>query len=349
MKPCVVLKLSVLVAVGLNLAGCGYVAFSPDGKSLAFSWRKGKADEIAMIDLESGKFTDLPNSGEATYLQFASSGQRIAYQSLEGELMLYDLRAGRVTKVADSAELFTWAEEDRRLVAFERRLDENYDCVWFDVPTRRESARLNLPEGVKPTLPPVAIGYNGSIGIVGDKDGKAEVYIAEFGKVSKLTTTGDVVGLAASRDGREIIWARRSRNAKYILLSLYRYDMQMRSVRKMDFPEHVSALNPGARSRIKEVVAVVFSPDWNRMIVAARFEPAKKGASLIQRLFSVSIDGRQAREIASDRGGKDYNMPAFSWDSRKIAMLSMGDEFSKVILSDADGSNRRVLRSLKSD
>lgn len=335
-----------LLALALVLWGCNGIAFSPDGKKLVFPWKFGAETQLALLDLETNALKPLPGTIGANFPWFAPDGNRVAFTTDLGSLKLHNVAAGRTREIApDSVALPIWTDAGRQLAYFERREGSGWDVVRYDVPSGKEASRVRAPGGVEPTWA-AWVPRTSALAFVGKSGNRSDVYLSEFGQASKLTTTGDVIGVGASPDGNAIVWARKSRNAKYILLSLYRFDMQSRSVKKLAFPDRISLINPNPRTGPDSVEGVLFSPDLTRMIVYVEHWDAETKTKSNQRLYAMRISGEGAVEIA--RGSQDEaTFPAWSWDSQKIALRTDAKKISKVILLNADGSGRKALRTQK--
>ncbi len=74
-----------------------------------------------------------------------------------------------------------------------------------------------------------------------------------------------------------MLWARRSKDVRYILMSLYAFDLEKRSVRRLPFPERVSLINPTPRNAPVRQETVVYGTAGNIFAIVAAFTPNKKG------------------------------------------------------------------------
>ncbi len=171
--------------------------------------------------------------------------------------------------------------------------------------------------------------------------------LAEFGIAESITTTGDVVGFALDKDGNRVVFARRSNNAQYILLSLYEYDLQLRSVKKLPFPNRVPNVNPVPRQGPKEVVMVKFSVDLQHMLVfTLRDQISIKTAGIFDGLYWVDIAGSQGMKLVSvdpSNNGQGV-MAAISPDSKTVAALYLTKNSITLASYPVDGGQKRILQ-----
>ncbi|HEV3059824.1 MAG TPA: amidohydrolase family protein [Vicinamibacterales bacterium] len=77
-------------------------AWSPDGRSLAYSTDRGGSMNIWTRDLESGADRQITHAGNAAMLAaWSPDGARIAFVDSDGQLQVVDVKSGAVTKVHD--------------------------------------------------------------------------------------------------------------------------------------------------------------------------------------------------------------------------------------------------------
>lgn len=149
------------------------------------------------------------------------------------------------------------------------------------------------------------------VAFIGEDD---NVYLDEAGQSVRLTSTGDVTGLALSTDGKHLNWTVRNPNARAQLLTLYTMLITSRTVTKLAFPAQPLGR---LQRQVKAVEQVVFSPDHEHFAMLVTFAErtaAKPGAQeTLQAIYTSRLDGREFRRVAQDRYAGDPKIRAMIW------------------------------------
>lgn len=118
--------------------------------------------------------------------------------------------------------------------------------------------------------------------VAGGSNGNNDLYLIDQGQVVQLTKSGDVLGFAVSADGSRVIWARRSPNTKYTVISLYQMMVDTRTTTKFNYPDVIKAVNPNPRQTFDSIVSVVFAPDLSHFAFVTKggVSSGKTGSAL---------------------------------------------------------------------
>lgn len=334
----------------VGLGGCSSIVFSPDGKTIAFPWIEGKSAYLAMIGADGTGFKFIPGTQDAEPLAWSPGGDRLLVRKQvkglgNGDLVLVNLTSERARKIASrTIRSAIWTDYPNRVIFGQESDGGDVDLVWFDVAAGRESQRVPLGHGEADDAYPLQWlrAYDGVAFIGKDKN----AYAVWRGEVLKITSTNDVVGLAADRSGKKLIWARKSKNPRYILLSLYQYDLADRTVKKLDFPNRVGNINPEPRSGPTDVVYVRFSPQLNEFALVT--EEKKAGAEDVYQVFRVDFSGQKS-VLLQKYVGKNELPLAFDWspEGGNLAILD-GKGPSAFLRLSRPGQPLRTLRTVKS-
>lgn len=218
-------------------------------------------------------------------LALSPDSTRLACISNTNTLNLLDLKSHRNMVIDDkAASPVAWAPDSRFLAYIREETKGSLELqIIHDTGDIALSVKLpfsQLAAGSQQTISWVP-GTDNVI-LAGGDGTRTDLYLIDQGQVTPLTTTGDVMGFAVSRDGEKVRWAMRSRNTHYVLLSLYDLAISKRSLTKLDFPDVVPAINPHPRRSVDSVLAVSFSPDLEQLAFVTRGGPgmANNGVAL---------------------------------------------------------------------
>ena len=337
--------LAVFTACSL---GCIALDFSPDGKTLAFAWPLDNDTGLALIGTDGTSFKYV-SAGDGTLAKWSPNGRQIAYTSDEGVRVL-DVASGRSTLVVpDGGGRVAWSEDGRKLATLVRVEESNdrYQVLWYDLDAKAVTLRSPTPP-IDPNSASffglVWIPRNSGLAFVASSSSGSDVYLMEAGETRRLTTTGDVIGLALEPGGRRLVWARESRNPKYILLTLYAFDLVDRGVARLPFPERVKGVNPAPRTGPKSVDLVRFAPDLSQMLVWTTSDSGSGNGNV----YCIRRDGSGAFVVgktAKDNKVESILMATWSPDGTRIASLWASDKTWRLQIQASDGSGAKTLRT----
>ena len=288
------------------------------------------------------------SSVEAMIPNWAPDNRRIAFASDDG-LWVVDTETGRSTMIAPNAgPLVAWSEDGRKLATFAQGPEgtDTTQVVWYDFDAHAITLRstvkgLAKPEDVMPDL--VWIPQTSGLAFVADVEHRSDVFLMEAGETKRVTTTGDVVGLTLEPGGRRLVWARRSKNPKYILFTLYALDLQSRSVERLAFPERVAGINPAPRSGPDKVDWVSFSPTFQNMLVWTSTSDPK----VEDLLYTVDRVGKGSAVVGRASSSALESIMHIAWSPDGTQMASLWGSSSTAVrleTRNADGSGARTLR-----
>jgi len=165
-----------------------------------------------------------------------------------------------------------------------------------------------------------------------------------------ITTTGDVIGLGISGDGKKLLWARRSQNMKYILMTVYAYDLKSRSAVRLPFPDRISVLNPNPSTAPEKIEMVSFSPDGTKVAIIADNVQSAAGSKTPPRKYQgcyvVRLEGGEGWMLYRSPGAAKNNgivFPAWTRDGQRIGLLELEDKALKLAIFNSDGTGGRRL------
>jgi hypothetical protein len=333
---------AALVAAGLvvssSYALTELVDFSPDGRQLAYEW----SDGIAITTL-GGATESVTGSEHGNYVRWSPTGRQLALftrGAAQSELKLYNPATKKTRSVGGNLRPpFAWREDGSRFACIHDRPGGKAEVVWYNLAENGVSFRVDLPYSVDTSAPMVWLPTTDDLAFVAADH---NVYTAESGEFKKITTSGDVLGLNLYAGGKKLVWARRSPNLRYILLSVYAYDLTARNVARLDFPNRVAALNPDPRTAPESIDRVAIAPDGAHLLLYA----VMGGSTRAIVLHTVSMDGRAARQLqrAPDGPGEPITA-AWSRDGHSIAVRSFLSGTQKLFTTAADGKSGTVVRT----
>ncbi|MGC8783001.1 MAG: TolB family protein [Armatimonadota bacterium] len=345
-----------LVAVAL-LSGCGVnVEFSPDGKKLVVS---GGEKGLVLMNADGSGRQLLPNTKEAAFARWSPDGQYILYEQPDwmgnrSKVFLYDLRTRSARAFTGYLSApYTFSDDSRQVVAW----DKGKAClVWLDVPSGERL--LEVPCPATPTdvrlhwLPDrYGVAFMGQ----SEKEG-IDVYTVEAGKVYRISTTGDVIGLGLSPDGKQLLWARQAGHDANATVTTFAYDLDARTVQKLPLQVLVRDLARITLPRgAKTFARAEFSSDGKSVALIVTGGEEGKEVSGYQKVFVLPLVGGHGREVFSAVPGKRHHelviSVAWSPNAEQMAFLTLWGEKHKqpeenrwrLRVTRPDGSQRRMV------
>jgi hypothetical protein len=247
----------------------------------------------------------------------------------EGDLVLYDVARGEAAhRIAGGVAPVAWAPDGERLGVF-RQLDGQLVASWYQLPGLSPGAVVPLPlQRVSAAQSPQWLESRDGMAFVAADADVYNVYTVEGEDLYRITNTGDVLGFGLSADREHLIWARGNTQVKEGGMTLWSYDLQRRSVRRLPF--HAAFFRTGERvQRESPVVAEVqFAAGGSELaLVLERPRTAVE-------VWTCRLDGSQARLVEqapviqgkSKREGLAYDSlsPCWSPDGKRLAVIRGG-------------------------
>lgn len=323
------------IVATLLLGGCaatGTIGLSPDGKRYAAIWPAGEATVLAIGSTRAKDLRMVSDAKVSGRPVWSPDGAWIAVPTEDG-LRLWDVKAARFRRHLGETTRgpVAWRPEGDQLAYFEVREESLRLCI-LNLDDREEASTTDLGKG-EPLEIAWASRTNG-VAVLKERD----IWLVERGEAERVTKTSDVVGMGVSATGRTIYWAREGKNMGYILMSLYGFDLQSRSVRKLAFPDRLEAMNPRPRVGPKALRAV-FSPGAQRILLIGE---GLGDAGADCQAMVVRWDGAQPKSLA--RGPMFFD-GAWSADGSTLALTAFSRTAGRISMFDADGSNGREVAS----
>lgn len=334
--------------------------FSPDGRRIALTWADSTDAHLAVVNTDGTGLRMVPDGKQGIAPLWSPDGRRIVFESDVNNgavAKLFDVTANITRTLPEIQAPFAWREDGRRLAGIRLLRDGARELVWYDVFENAVTHRSKLP-AFGPANDQVKMYWipgTDDVAYLGDDQGRKtrDVYTVEGGEAKRITTTGDVVTLGISGDGRTLIWVRGSPNTKYILLSVYTYDLTTRSVARLPFPNRVAGINPSPQQAPAMVDYVAISPSCDRLALVAGFlAPGSKpgrDALLYHVCYTVNMDGSGARMLRKTavirQNTNALLLPVWSRDGSRLGLLHADDRFTSVILFDAGGAGEHTILS----
>lgn len=337
-------------------ARAALVDFSPDGRHIAYEW----SGVLSVTALNGGPTEAVPGSERVEYARWSPTGRQLAFFTKSGartELKLYNPATKKTRGVGGNLRPpFAWREDGNRFACLHDLENGGSEIVWYNLAENGVSFRVALPYSVGFDAPMVWLPNTDDLAFVASD---RNVYTVEAGEFKKVTTSSDVLGMSLYAGGKKLVWARRGPNLRYILLTVYAYDLTARNVVRLGFPNRVAALNPDPRTAPESVDRVDFAPNGAHMLFYTAL-PGAKGRSAA--LYTVSMDGRTARQLqraplpaGADAAARTWSLggvpetgdslaAAWSRDGHAIAVRAILSGNQKLFTTAADGTGGTVIR-----
>jgi Tol biopolymer transport system component len=320
--------------------------FSPDGKQVVVSW----GQSLTLLNTDGTGAQPLPGGENGILARWAPDARNILFVTQSGDkytLKLFNVARRTARAIGDNIKApVAWREDGKWFAAVHVKPDGVNELLWYSVAENGITQRANLPSTANPVgSSMVWLPNTDDVALLG-QDGN--VYTVEAGEVHKVTTSNDVIGLGLARDGKHLVWARIGPNLKYILMSIYSYDLTARSVQRLVFPERVALLNPDPRHGPETLLYVTFAPDGTHLALIAiiKSQTIPKGpVNHFSCVYSIRMDGTAARLVSKSDRGELPERPTWSRDGRNLLVRSAFGGKPSIILSDADGNSVKTLLS----
>jgi Tol biopolymer transport system component len=331
-------------------------AFSPDGTRALVVWPSAGAGgfDLGVVDIAGGTVTRLGRSvSQELQAMWSPDGNWIVYPATEGDRSvswIYEVRTGTSRPLSRNfGPPYAWREDSRRLAGVAQDERTGLSVVFFSVSERGETLRVPVPVSEVRSL--CWLPDTDDVAFMGLADGRRDVYAIESGQMRRLSTSGDVIALQLTAGTNELVWARPSKNTRYILLSLYALNLTSRSVRRLPFPDRIAAINPAPAQSPDAVADVAIAPTGDRIAVVVSDTPTRSSGIREtvrrDRLFSVRTDGTDAKLIRTlfmPEGASGSRLaPCWSSDGKLLGVVHYEAGSAAFAVFSADGSNGRVV------
>lgn len=313
-----------LMAVAM-LSGCGtHVEFSPDGKKLLVS---GDEKGLVLVNADGSGSQLLPNTKGAGYALWSPDGRYILYEhtdwtSNRSTVFLYDLHTKSARALPGCLSTpYTFSDDGRQVVAW----DKKKAClVWFDVPAGDRLLEVACPVTPQNTrLHWLPDRYGVAFMAQKEKEG-IDVYTVEAGKVYRISTTGDVIGLGLSPDGKQLLWARQTGYDTNATVTTFAYDLDARSVQKLPLQVSVRDLARATLPRGARTFArAQFSPDGKAVVLMVVEGYEGKELPLYQQVFVLPTSGGRSVRVLSVQSKELLVDVAWSPNSERMTFLTL--------------------------
>lgn len=348
------------LALAGGAANAGSVEFSPDGKQIVFA-RQAPGGGLHISNADGSGVTPVPGGEGAVCARWSPNGQYLLFVDAQGRLLLMNAATHRLRTVADKASApLAWREDTGRFAAIctltSKTGVQTVELCEFEMPTGDLSLHSPLPATPVSTANAdfIWLPNTDDIAFLVENGGGRDVYLMQAGQFNRLSSSSDILGLGWLAQQQKLIWARRSPNLRHVLMQVYVFDVDKRSVVKLNFPERVALINPDGKRAPKETVGLVFSPNGRQMALTAVFDvpAAKKGVAAQARLaaFTLNIDGTNAhlvQQVSFPKTARIGGAPALalSWSAAGdlIAIQQIGVPKPAIVLCNADGTGGHVL------
>lgn len=317
---CAALFLGSVLAL-LTMAGCAAspIELSPDGSRAIVS--RGPDEAVSLLNTRGKGAEPLAGTEGGHSPKWSPSGDHILFAT-EAGVSVYDAANSRLTPVAEGASPpYSWSPDSSRFTAYHAAADGGIELRIYAFPGGSSDPGAPLPFSAMASAPLWLTG-DGDLAVLGPSDAGQDVYLIQGVRVRPLTTSGDVLGLGLSPDGEILLWARPAPSRPGIGLALVGYELRRGITAALPFPERLSPIRTGGRGATPAPYGVSFSPDGNRMTVAACIGPNDAVFSGLTGDYVLRQVQRRARRKTSD---DTLETGAFgvhwSQDSRRMAVV----------------------------
>ncbi|MGC8666652.1 MAG: hypothetical protein ACP5VE_00855 [Chthonomonadales bacterium] len=330
--------------------------FSPDGQRIAYAWVGTPAASLSVVRIDGSALQVVPGGAGGAAPKWSPDGSQLLFAAgdVPNRARIYDIAKGQTHDVGPLiGPPFAWREDGKRLAGLRPLASGGVEIVWYLVADAGTTFRVPLTFQPVQRGPLIWLPNTDDAAMLGQSATGVDVYTVEAGQIHQITTSSDVLGLALSADRSSLVWARKSPNTRYILMSAYRFDLKSRSSVRLSFPDRVKALNPDPHHAPRSVDWVEFSPDGSRLLmwVTLDVKPVNK---VVRALYTVTMDGRSAQLLArsapQDAVGPaaapagEYVLDAcWSKDGSKIAVMQGVPGSETLTVFGADGSGGTVI------
>jgi hypothetical protein len=340
--------LGVLVALLGILPVCVSHAqdFSPDGSQIVYAGKNG----ITLCSVNDASSRMVAGGEGGTGPLWSPTGEHILFSVIDrangsSRAVLYDRRTNRSRTIADGLEPpFAWREDGKRFAGIRRIEGVGLQIVLVNLVGGQADARM-IPVQQVIGRQMLWIPATDNVTFIGRNATDQNLYLYQNGEIKQITTSNDVIGIGLWQDRRRVVWARHSRNTRYILASLYLADVTTHSAPvRLSFPAVIPEINPRPAQGPVSVDQVVFSPRSNRLTMVCTYNLSP--GRFTQVCYSIHMDGTSVTTVRRGQPSERRSglfQPFFSHDGSQLALLHADANGAVLGLFDARGTNGRRL------
>lgn len=326
---------AVLLGASALIGGCFGIEFSPDGKWIAFVWPD--TEKIGIMPAQGGTVRWLSSIKEGVWPHWSPDGKHLLV-ALDKKSAVVNVDQDRASDLNVSDGYGVWGPKGDQFAIV------NADSVnWFQLGAKDPSYKLALKGGVTPWMPTMAwVPDNDAILFLGSagKDEKraGDVYLAEQGELTKLTTMGNAIGMALSPGGKSVRWCTSVPSGRSLLFSVYEMDLHLRTAQRLrviELAPSEAGLGPKATQKAN---FAIFSPDAESLVVATEQESQSVKDSVLTYLGSNGA----IKILDRSRSVTGFVLPAFHPNGRSVALQKVMDKNS-IEWIDLDTAARKTL------
>ena len=317
--------IAALATVGCGAVSCGVMDWSPDRRYVVTVWPSAAGPTVLrLVDVETGRGRVIAGSSDAVSPLWSPDQSALVFAKARGgngpDVYIHDPASASTRLLRANALPVVWREDSARLLT----VGPESHAVCLTMPDGHPTWEARLPADVSGTIEGSWVPDTDQVVLrIG-----GDLWLIEGAEPVKLTTTADVLGFALRGGGKEVIWARKSHDSRYILLSLYALPLKQRGSRRLPFPHRVAQISPSPRSGLSAIGDVVFAPNGERMVVSCRFDVGGKTAV---RWYSMASDGSDARLLTRTDLGNTPRRPSRAKDLGEALVTAMGEAWPLVV------------------
>jgi len=291
------------------------LSFSPDGAEVVAPWPIA-AGKVLLVTaaVDGSRRRVMPGTDGAESPAWSTNGKYILFsapsQDHSTSLKILTLQDHTTADLEpDVTGPLLWRTDNLR-VAGVRHVGSAAHVYLYDRQGRGTMMDVPLPNAqvVQTNDEGAWIPNTDSVGVIAS----GNVYLEQVGQIKQITTTGDVVGLGISPDGKGLIWARAEKSFPSPRLSLFTFDASTASIARAPFDD--ADLRKQFSDRAGVVFrAVCFSKDAARMALVVTDTGSRrptKAEFAAKSVFLLSVPHPSATPLTSPERATEPQKPA---------------------------------------